>query len=636
MSVGRRNDHDAIAVIDFGGQYAHLIATKVRRQGVLAEIRQPDDPIEAFSAYKGIIISGSPSLSAYGEDSAYTKEIYDLDTPILGLCFGHQEIAKHYGGRVIHGGREWGRADLRLTGEHPLFAALGPVEQVWMSHYDSVVEVGPEFDELGYSTTADGVPDHRFAAIGSDSLRRYGLQFHPEVDDTVHGDRMISNFVLEICGCRASWSMESYVDEQLQRIRARVGDESVFLLVSGGVDSTVAAALLGRALGTGRLQLLHIDNGLMRKHESRRVLELLHDLGLDEQAHFIDASEVFLEALDGVIEPEQKRRIIGNTFIEVFQAEARRLGIENHLLGQGTIYPDTIETGGTRRADTIKTHHNRVPIIEQMIAKGRVVEPLRELYKVEVRELGERLAIPRRVLGRHPFPGPGLGIRLLCSDGEGDRTGFETIESELAPIAQRFGIEALPLPIRSVGVKADLRAYEHPVLLSGQVAWQVLLQATSLITSEVPGVNRCIWNLGSKAPRKVRPLPATVTRARLDTLREADHLVMETLRRHGLYDDIWQCPTVLVPLSLDYGLAGNADHDGLRAGSKTTAGAAGEPGGELVVVRPVRSQRAMTARPVELLGAVLEELRRSVLAVSGVSGLALDVTSKPPGTIEWE
>jgi len=605
-------DHDKIAVIDFGGQYAHLIATKVRRQGVLAEIRQPEDPVEAYAGYRGIIVSGSPSLASHGEDSDYTKSVYDLDLPMLGLCFGHQEIAKHYGGEVVHGGRQWGKSNLHLTGEHELFFGLGPVEQVWMSHYDSVSEVGPEFRELGYSTTTDDGEGHRYAAIGSDSLRRYGLQFHPEVDDTLNGDRMLANFVFRICGCTASWTMEGYIEEQAEALRAHVGDESVFLLVSGGVDSTVAAVLIGRALGPGRLHLLHIDNGLMRKDESREVLGLFGDLGLDEHLHFVDASDVFLGALEGVIEPEQKRRIIGDTFIEVFQAEARRLDIESHLLGQGTIYPDTIETGGTKRADTIKTHHNRVPIIEQMIAEGKVVEPLAELYKTEVRELGEWLGIPHHVVWRHPFPGPGLGVRLLNNDGEADRSGFETIEPEVAKVGSTFGLEALALPIRSVGVKADLRAYEHPVMLSGQAPWERLVGATSVLTADVPGINRCIWNLGPAAPERVQPLRATVTRERLDTLREADHIVMEALRRHDLYDEIWQCPTVLVPLETD--------------GS----------GGELVVVRPVFSQRAMTAQPVELPSAVLDELREGILALPGVTSLALDITSKPPGTIEWE
>lgn len=604
--------HDAIAVIDFGGQYAHLIATKIRRLHVLAEIRQPEDPIEIFARYKGLILSGSPSLSAFGEDSGYTKAIYDLDVPILGFCFGHQEIAKHYGGEVIHGGREWGRADLHLTREHPIFTGLARTEQVWMSHFDSVVAVGPDFEELGHSSLGASGPAHRYAAIGSDRLRRYGFQFHPEVDDTVHGDEMIANFVLGICGCTPSWTMERYIEEEIGRVREQVGSGSVFLLASGGVDSTVAARVIGQAIGSDRLHLLHIDNGLMRKDESRHVLETLRSMGLDRHLHFVDASDTFLGALDGLVEPEQKRKAIGDVFIEVFEREARRLGIEDHLLGQGTIYPDTIETGGTKRADVIKTHHNRVRIIQEMIRQGRVVEPLAELYKVEVRELGEKLGIPHGVLWRHPFPGPGLGVRLLCSEGRPDRDGLEEIETHVADIGRLYGLEAMPLPIKSVGVKADLRSYEHPVLIHGAAPWDRVIEMAGTIFREVPGINRCIWNLGPRPPRSVRPLAATVTRDRLALLRDADAIVTAGMRRHGVYDDIWQCPTVLVPLEAD---------------------AAGR---EFVIVRPIHSERGMTAAPARLPAALIVELRDEILRLPGVSGLAVDVTSKPPGTIEWE
>ncbi len=605
-------EHDTIAVIDFGGQYAHLIATKVRRLGVLAEIRQPEDPIEALRSYRGIIISGSPSLSAHGEDSEYNKEVYDLDVPILGLCFGHQEIAKHYGGKVIHGGREWGKADLHLTGDHPLFAGLGPVEQVWMSHFDSVVEVGPEFKELGYTPAADGAEPHRCAAIGSDSLKRYGLQFHAEVDDTPHGQEMLANFLFGICGCEAWWNMDSFLNEEIDRIREQVGDKSVFLLASGGVDSTVAAALIGLAIGTERVKLLHIDNGLMRKNESAQVVQTFNELEMGDNLHFVDAGERFLSALEGITDPEQKRLAIGKTFVEVAQEQANLLAIDNHLLGQGTIYPDTIEAGGTKRADIIKTHHNRVPVIDEMIQRGELIEPLAELYKVEVRELGAKLGVPERALSRHPFPGPGLGVRLLCSRGVPDRTGFEEIELHLSELREKSGLEMLPLPIRSVGVKADLRAYEHPVLLTGKVPWDTIIETVSTITAGVPGINRCIWNLSDEHPKGAFPVAVTVTRERLDLLREADYLVMDALARYGWYDDIWQCPTVLVPLRFE------------------------DTAGELVVIRPVRSQRAMTATPVELPREMLDDLRGSILSLDGIGGLALDVTSKPPGTIEWE
>ncbi len=604
--------HDAIAVVDFGGQYAHLIATKIRRLHVLAEIRQPEDPTDAFRRYKGIILSGSPSLASFGEDSDYNKAIYDLDIPIFGFCFGHQEIAKRYGGTVAHGGREWGPADLRIVGESAIFRGLGPVERVWMSHFDSVTSVGPGFRELGITTLGDSSEPHRFAAIGHEGLRRWGVQFHPEVDDTVRGSEIIANFVFGVCGCTPSWTMERFVEERVERLRRQVGSRSVFLLASGGVDSTVAARLIGMAVGPGRVHLLHVDNGLMRKGESRAVADMLRGLGLGDRLHVADASDAFLAALAGLVEPEAKRAAIGNAFVEAFEREARALGIEAHLLGQGTIYPDTIETGGTRRSDIIKTHHNRVPAIEAMMAQGRVVEPIADLYKVEVRELGERLGIPRELLWRHPFPGPGLGVRLLCSTGREDRSGFEEIAPQVAAVAARFGASALPLPIRSVGVKADLRSYEHPVLVTGGLPWERRLELAAALFRDVPGVNRCLWNLGPRAPERIVPVAATVTRARLDVLREADHLVMDGLRRHGVHDRIWQCPTVLLPLEVD--------------------GA----GREFVVLRPVHSERAMTATPAELPEALLRELRAQVLALPGVSGLGLDVTTKPPGTIEWE
>ncbi len=604
--------HDTIAIIDFGGQYAHLIATKVRRQGVFAEILQPEDPIEAFRGHKGIIISGSPSLASHGEDADYNKDIYDLDIPILGFCFGHQEIAQHYGGKVIHGGREWGYSELQTQQSHPLFSGLSSRETVWMSHFDSVAEIGPDFQEIGVTLTPDGEAEHRYAAIASDTLQRYGFQFHPEVDSTENGHKMIANFLYEICGCTSSWSMDGFIEQKEADIRKQVAGKSVFLLASGGVDSTVAAVLIGRAIGPDRLHLLHVDNGLMRKQESSNVLKLFEKLGLGTNLHFVDASERFLSALSGIVDPEAKRRIIGDTFIEVFEDQAEKIGIEEHLLGQGTIYPDTIESGGTKRADTIKTHHNRVPAIEKMIGQGKVIEPLVELYKTEVRELGELLGIPREALDRHPFPGPGLGVRLLCSSGDASTIDLSNIQTSVSEISAQLGVSGMVLPIRSVGVKADLRAYEYPVLVSGDLPWDNLIKVVSSLTAEVENINRCIWNLSDEIPEVARPLSTTATRKRLDILREADFIVMEILKSHDLYHEIWQCPTVLLPIELD-----------------------GQTG-EMVIVRPIMSARGMTAVPVNLSKDVLVELRTRILALSGVSSLALDITSKPPATIEWE
>lgn len=604
--------HDGIAVIDFGGQYAHLIATKVRRLYVYAEILQPEDPVERFAPFKGIIISGSPSLSAFDEDSSsYDMRIYDLPIPILGFCYGHQEIAKRYGGRVEHTQREYGPAVLRIRGESPIFSGLQSEEVVWMSHGDTVTVCPPGFQEIGASVS--GGLEHANSAIGNDSLGRYGFQFHPEVDDTVHGETMLRNFCVNICGCRPDWTMENYVDEIAERIRAQAAGRPVFLLASGGVDSTVVAVLLGRALGPDQVHLLHIDNGLMRKNESSAVVEELKRRGLGSRLSFVDSSGRFIEALAGITDPEKKRRMIGDTFLDVFRDEAGRLDLNDCLLAQGTIYPDTIETGGTKRADVIKTHHNRVPMIERMIEQGLVMEPLAELYKVEVRELGEELGLPEEIVWRHPFPGPGLGIRLLCSDGSvSDGHKLPESQNALDTLLTGTAIHGAVLPVRSVGVKADLRSYEHPVMLWGAVSSENAEAVAARVFQKVPGVNRCVIDLTGKGMKTAQPRAATVTRERLDLLREADAIVMDALRRHGLYRQVWQCPTVFVPLEID------------------------ARGAEMIVVRPVLSERAMTARPALLPPDVLADICDRLLQLPDISGVTVDITSKPPGTIEWE
>jgi len=605
--------HASIAVLDFGGQYAHLIATKIRALGIHAEIRDPDDPVESFRSYKGIILSGSPALAAFDEDTRWSQGILDLDVPIMGFCYGHQEIAKHYGGEVEHTKREYGAANFHLIADSHLLKGLTREEVVWMSHGDTVTKLPEGFIELGTSRLASSGPEHRYAAMESASLKRYGLQFHPEVDDTPCGERILSNFVYEICHLKPDWVVADQVEERVAAIRREVGAREVLLLASGGVDSTVTAVLVERAVGAARLKLLHIDNGVLRENESRWVLDSLARLGLGASVHFVDASAEFLHALDGLTEPEAKRKAIGDTFIAVFEREAKKLDVAHALLAQGTIYPDTIETRGSKRADLIKTHHNRVPLVEEMIKQGRVLEPLKDLYKVEVRELGKALGIDDSVLERHPFPGPGLGIRLLASNGVVDAWEPEQLAREIDAALQGTGLKGLALPVRSVGVKADLRSYEHPVLLTGpNPGWTRLLEVATHMAKEVHGINRVLYALDGREHRKAEPRAATVTRARLELLRELDTFVMDGVRRLGLMQEVWQCPTVLVPLSLD------------------------GQGRELVVVRPIHSERAMTARPAWLGDALAAEIREAALSYPEVSGLAIDLTTKPPSTIEWE
>jgi GMP synthase (glutamine-hydrolysing) len=610
----------AIAVLDFGGQYAHLIATKVRALGVLAEIREPDDPVDSYRGHQGIILSGSPALSARDEDAGWSRGVLDLGLPVLGFCFGHQEIAKRAGGTVEHTRREYGPATLHVVGRSPLFDGLGQEELVWMSHGDTVTRLAGGFIEIGFSTGgSDPTQDHRNAAIAHEGRRQYGLQFHPEVDDTPCGVRILENFVRGICGAVRDWAVKDQVAERAAAIRAEVGDREVLLLASGGVDSTVAARLFERALGAARLKLLHIDNGLMRKDESAGVVARFRALGLGEALRHVDASQEFLAALSGLTEPEKKRKAIGDAFVRVFEREARALGLGDVLLGQGTIYPDTIETGGTRRAELIKTHHNRVPIIQEMMRQGRVIEPLKDLYKTEVRELGRALGLDPASIDRHPFPGPGLGIRVAAENRVPDDYDETRLRAEIdaalhAAGPAGAGLAAVPLPVRSVGVKADLRSYEHPVLLTGEFpGWERLTAIATGLTKHVQGINRVLFEMSARRPKEARLVPATVTRERLDLLRELDDIVMRALERHGLMRDVWQCPTVLVPVRLEPGR-----------------------GRELVVVRPVHSERAMTARPAWIGDACAREITTALMAFDAVGGVAIDATTKPPATIEWE
>eukprot|EP01012_Entosiphon_sulcatum_P022418 TRINITY_DN2736_c0_g1_i1.p1 TRINITY_DN2736_c0_g1~~TRINITY_DN2736_c0_g1_i1.p1 ORF type:complete len:611 (-),score=94.69 TRINITY_DN2736_c0_g1_i1:26-1858(-) len=606
--------HDTVAVVDFGGQYAHLIATKLRRIGVYAIITDPADPLSTYDGCKGVVLSGGPGLISKGEytESEWNQSIFDLPVPVLGLCFGHQAMVTYYGGKVAHRQREYGPAQLIRVQESPIFKSLGEVEQVFMSHGDTVVELPAGFVELAYSKIGEG--NNHNAAVANEKLKRYGFQYHPEVDDSTNGHVMLRNFVLDICECKPSWNMNRFLEDQVVKIREKCGDKGVFLLASGGVDSTVCAWLLHKALGPEKLFLLHIDNGFMRLNESKEVVEAFRQFDVSRHVTFVDATETFLSRIGEEISPERKRLIIGNTFIDVFQEEAKKIASQGLLLAQGTIYPDTIESGGTKRSQVIKTHHNRVPIIQEMIDKGLVIEPLVELYKVEVRELGHALGIPEHFISRHPFPGPGLGVRLLCSDGKAPE-GYNSADilSHAQPIATRYGFSVLPLPIKSVGVKADVRCYESPLLLfRKEWDWSGACQCASEIFKTTPGVNRCIVSLKTEQDSHAHTLKRATTRSRLDTLKKADDIVMRGLQRHGLYHEIWQCPTVLVPVQI------------------------GDAEGELVVIRPVKSERAMTAMPGDLPAALLSELTRDILAIGGISCVALDVTCKPPGTIEWE
>jgi GMP synthase (glutamine-hydrolysing) len=552
-----------------------------------------------------LILSGGPH-SVYETDAPeFNEDILNFKGPILGLCYGHQLICHVLGGHASGSDiREYGIAGMEITADSPIFRGLESTQTVWMSHGDSVDKLPGGFEIIAKSR------DCAMAAVQNSERRIYGLQFHPEVIHTQNGNTILDNF-LNLCGCSRDWNMEKYLKSIEKDLKSRLEGKNLFLLVSGGVDSTVTFALLNRALGTDRVQGLHIDNGLMRENETSRISRYMADFGFDN-LHIADASSEFLEKLEGITDPEEKRKIIGDAFISVQQSELEKMGLDPNMwvLGQGTIYPDTIESGGTKHADTIKTHHNRVPIIEKLIEQGKIIEPIAQLYKDEVRILGKSLDLPDDLIWRHPFPGPGLGVRVLCSSGE-NKLPPESVKSRLDSLLQGSGLKADILPIRSVGVQGDSRSYAHPAIITGDSDWDRLEELSTKITNTIPEINRIVFQIAPGDELAFKARKAWVTGERLEELRKADSLLNSFIKEHGFYRKIWQMPVVSLPISPQ------GDRDA-------------------VVMRPVHSREAMTASFYRLPMDFLKKIGRELTARTTFTGLFFDVTHKPPATIEWE
>jgi GMP synthase (glutamine-hydrolysing) len=514
--------HDKILIVDFGSQVTQLIARRVREEGVYSEIVPFSKAAEAFAAMKprGVILSGGPASVIDDVSPRAPQAIFEAGVPVLGICYGEQAMAAQLGGSVEGGHhREFGRAQVEVVRETALFEGVwekGQKYPVWMSHGDRVTKLPPGFEIVGVS---DNAP---FAAIADEARKFYAVQFHPEVVHTPHGAALLRNFVRRIAGCSGDWTMRAFKSEAIEKIRAQVGQGRVICGLSGGVDSAVAAVLIHEAVGE-QLTCVFVDHGLLRLGEAQKVVTLFRDSYNIPLVH-VEAEAMFLGALAGVDDPEVKRKTIGKLFIDVFETEAKKIGGAD-FLAQGTLYPDVIEsvsfTGGP--SVTIKSHHNVGGLPERM--NMRLVEPLRELFKDEVRALGRELGLPEAFVGRHPFPGPGLAIRC----------------------------------------------------------------------------------------------PGEITREKLDILRLADDVFIEEIRRAGLYDDIWQAFAVLLPVKT-VGVMGDA---------RTY---------EYVVgLRAVTSTDGMTADfyPFEM-SFVGHVATRIINEVKGVNRVVYDVTSKPPGTIEWE
>ena len=522
--------HKKILILDFGSQYSQLIARRVREANVYSELHPWDMPEEEIRAFapSGIILSGGPNSVYEDETPKAPQLVFDLGVPVLGICYGMQTMAAQLGGTVESGKvREFGYAEIRARGHSKLFDGIQDktndqghgLLDVWMSHGDKVTALPAGFSVIASNESTP------IAAMADEARRFYAVQFHPEVTHTYQGKELISRFVHDICGCGRDWNMPDYIVEAVEKIRAQVGNEEVILGLSGGVDSSVAAALLHRAIGT-QLTCVFVDNGLLRLNEATQVMETFaNNLGV--KVIHVDASAEFLKHLVGVSEPEQKRKIIGREFVEVFQRESAKL-VKAKWLAQGTIYPDVIESAGakTKKAHAIKSHHNVGGLPDTLHLK--LLEPLRELFKDEVRELGVALGLPADMVYRHPFPGPGLGVRIL---GE---VKYEY--AELLRRADHIFIEELRntrdasgktwyeltsqaftvfLPVKSVGVMGDGRTYEWVVALRAvqtqdfmtahwaELPHALLGKVSNRIINEVRGINRVVYDISGKPPATI-------------------------------------------------------------------------------------------------------------------------------------
>ena len=635
---------DKIIVLDFGSQYAHLIAKRFRMLGYYSEIALPSAGLDAFENAKGIVFSGGPS-SVYDDNTPeFNSEILNLDIPILGLCYGHYIVQLGYNGKVGKADvGEFGFASLNFApgvggtdSKCPLFKGVEGVQQVWMSHQDGVLQMGEGFEVVG------STKDCPFAATQNLAKRRFSLQFHCEVKDTPCGNQIFQNFA-DYCGMEKNWDQDTVLNIILENIKKEADGRNVLLFLSGGVDSTITFALLNKALGQDHVLGLHIDNGFMRKNESAQVAEAYRKFGF---TNFIveDASESFLKAISGLTDPQKKRMAVGENFITVRNEVTARQNLDDSwLLAQGTLYPDIIESGGTKNSHTIKTHHNRVAGIQELIAKGLIIEPIRDLYKDEVRAIGKKLGLPDELVMRHPFPGPGLSINVLCNDGKADKKNEEELplaQKELDEIKLDMFCEKCSaslkrsiLPVRSVGVQGDFRTYRFPALLTfreevvstGSTTEHTgfyhfpekrekVEACSSTITNKAKYINRTCIKLFQRpgiSDSDLKIQEGYCDRRRLDQLREVDNIVLTELHKSGWYDKIFQ------HLTIDLPYASSAEH-------------------ATFVLRPVISEDVMTARfamwPADLLNTIVHKIAE----LPFVDALYFDATNKPPATFGWE
>ena len=590
-----------IAIIDFGGQYTHLISRRIRELGVYSEIYQPDF-FHLDNSIGGIIFSGGPQ--SVDKEDAYRIDLNldNLPIPLLGICYGHQLIAYMKSGKILTGeSSEYGFTKIIVDNTSELFSGLEKEQIVWMSHTDFVQSLPNDFKVISYS---DNLP---VIAYQHKNKPIFGVQFHPEVTHTQAGNKIIDNFI-NICGLERDWTTKYFENDIINKIKKQAQNKKILILLSGGVDSLVAFELCIRAVGKDNVFAIHVDTGFMRKNESKEVISHLRKIGY-KNLQLVQAEELFLKNLKNITEPEKKREIVGKLFVDIIHNVISRLkDKENWLLMQGTIYPDTIESGNTKNSDKIKTHHNRVKEIEEMIKEGKVIEPLKDLYKDEVRKLGLSLGLSKKLVNRQPFPGPGLVIRILCSNGKIE-DNFNEEEYKLNNLIADKDLSGKILPLKSVGVQGDFRTYSHPALIwfndNNNLDWNVLRKASINILNKLKTVNRVIFSIEKPAELHLKKL--YLTKENIKILQDVDYYVRNQTENEK---DIWQMPVVELPLF--------------------------DMKKQYFLIRPVESVDAMTADFYKMSFEKITQINTELKQKFEIGGIFYDITTKPPGTIEWE